>query len=1110
MKKLLAVTIALCFLCSVAAAKEAQRRQLKMMDSSVGVSDEVRKDGMFGVAQSGTTWIGWSPSGTGPHSIGAPGYWDFDDRGTLPCPVEDDYQEYIKNGAYAQGWTSEDVLAQKGLFWHAEDYSDPGFACSANPLGGTYSAWCGKVAPAPLECFTNAPGYGSNWNQWLCRSVTMDLVAPSLSYDFNSDTEPGFDYCYVFIDSEFPDSCGWVGEDADTLRCYDGPNSGSESIDLTAWADGADCDDIPFKTDYSGDSVKICFVVVSDGGWDDEDGTYDTCDGAFNVDDIVINTALSSGDSIKTNFETATLEDWQVCGGFSPGDYAAIRSQWSFLNHDDCGFENCTMEGCVLAFWNPNVPGQYGNGGHYGSGSFYKRAWSPPIDLTPYPDRGYVMAFERYEDLPIPNWIFRRHHVKYVQDPDCPAGAWSPQYTDSYVYYMPIPGCNDLYWGCSQYIPVDADSMKVGLSAWNGCEVWETQCTEGNESPVFDNVKLGIWDLSAPLASIRAVDNYTDAFPEADDLVATHTGLIDAANNKSQEGYFLRLADSAVVRLEAPNCVVEFCFRVCPGPGTNLADPFFTVKYPGAWAPCDTSDMFCTRMDTAFAAGDGDTSSAYETQVVFEGYFATMIHEADPLYVGEGEEILPDSLFTPGTKIFYAFRTSYLPGPGPYNYLPFGADLTNDPATGFEVEVLPDLCKDPPACLLYVDYYNRGAQGPIQDALTALGRTWDRFDLRAESSHQANGIGNRLLGPGRYRLARGPIGPSLAHLAQYRVMLVNSGNFGSGVCFSDGGKGTPDDPSNDITFLDDWIQEGVYKGLWMSGNNIANDFSHATGGSPKPGFLANELGTTLVTDDLLDLINWDILNDNCICVKTRDGEVSAADPQYEITNKYAVPDSFSLFGIGCPAVYRFDVVEDNEGSPGNEFISAMYCGRYPASVDNVFKAANPPFDTVRTRVDGFSVHDLRDNYPDCAGAERGIALWIRDVLGGNNNNGFFHDKLLGVQYCPPQGAEDPTLDVPRGGKTYANALFQNYPNPFRSGAGTTIHYSVSKPGAAEIRVFDVAGRLVATLTHRAKLGDNLVVWDGVGDDGRSVPSGVYFYQIKAGDFAAHKKMLLVR
>jgi hypothetical protein len=339
-------------------------------------------------------------------------------------------------------------------------------------------------------------------------------------------------------------------------------------------------------------------------------------------------------------------------------------------------------------------------------------------------------------------------------------------------------------------------------------------------------------------------------------------------------------------------------------------------------------------------------------------------------------------------------------------------------------------------------------------------------------------------------------------------MLVCNGNFGTGVTFSDGGKGSPDDPTNDVTFMDDWIQEGPAKGLWLSGNNIAADFATATGGSPKPGFLNGEMGTVLIDPNVRNLNGWDVLLDpNCICVKTRDGEVSTADPQYQIHNPYAVADSFFLTGIGCPQKYEFDVIGKSTAT-GRKYIAALYCGQYPAAVDHVFRAANPPFDTVRTRIDGFSVHQLRDDL-NCNGVDVGIALWIRDVLGGNNNNGYFYDTAGMFQYCPPQGAEDPTLDVPRGGRTYANALFQNYPNPFRGGAGTTIHYSVAKGGNVEIRIFDVAGRLVSTIADQAKLGDNFVVWDGKANNGRSVASGVYFYQIKTDKFSAHKKMLLV-
>jgi hypothetical protein len=953
-----------------------------------------------------------------------------------------------------------------------------------------------------------------------------------LKYKYNSDSEPGFDYGYVFIDAEFPDSCGWIGDLGDTIRCYGGPNGTTlEDIDLSnLCADPDLCDDMP-TCDYSGDSVKICFVVISDGGWDDEDGGYATVDGALNIDDIYIDTAPSSGDSVVTDFETGTLEGWEMCAGFSPGDYTAIRHRTSFINNDVCGFDNCDMEECVLTFWNPGIAGQYGNGGHY-AGDFFKRAFSPSIDMTAYPSRGYVIARDAYLDLPIANWIFFRYYVSYVQDVNCPVGAWSVPVSDNYVYYSPTPNCGYNEWGFSQYVPTDADSLKIGLSAWNGCNVWEVPCTNGNETPVFDNVKLGIWDLSAPQASIRAVDNYTDSFPEDDTLVlpaepgnchvdaAGNTALIDAANNKSQEGYFLRLADSLVISLDAPDVYAELCFRIRPGPCTDLTDGFFVTKYPGTWANCAlNTTTYCTRMDTAFAAGDGDTASSYENQVVFEGYFASMIHEDDGNWPGyEGEEIFPDSLFTPGTLIYYHIRTSFLPGPGPYAYLPATAD-PGDVDTWFEVEVLPNRCDQP--CMLYCDYYNRGAQAPIEAALTALGRTWDRFDLRAESSHQANGIGNRLLGAGFYRLVRGPIGPSNDHLQFYNVIMVNTGHFDAGVCFSDGGTGTPDDPSNDIGFMDQWVNEGRYKGLWLNGDNIATDFATATAG-PKPNFLNNTMSASLVASSYRDYVgHGPDISTTCRMLTSEYGWCDFEDSSW-FWEWWEYANYIYLTGSACPDRYNYDVLDYGSGG-GLTFYMHQYDrtdlshppGGLAASIYHAFPAANAPFDSVKTLIDGFSMHALRNgsncgaNYP---GIDYwvGIALLLKDRLGDAVGHACpFFDQIMGVQYCPPVYPDLTTGIEPGGPRTYANALFQNYPNPFRSVSGTTIHYSVAKAGRVEVRVFDVAGRLVNTIVDQAKLGENFVVWDGKAGDGRKVASGVYFYQVKTDQFSAQKKMMLV-
>ncbi len=90
-----------------------------------------------------------------------------------------------------------------------------------------------------------------------------------------------------------------------------------------------------------------------------------------------------------------------------------------------------------------------------------------------------------------------------------------------------------------------------------------------------------------------------------------------------------------------------------------------------------------------------------------------------------------------------------------------------------------------------------------------------------------------------------------------------------------------------------------------------------------------------------------------------------------------------------------------------------------------------------------------------------------------------------------------------------NALSQNYPNPFNP--KTTIVFSLREQGQVSLNIYDVKGRLVRTLVDR-KLDANLhrVEWDGLGNNGSPISSGIYFYRIKAGDFTQTKKMLLLK
>ncbi len=84
------------------------------------------------------------------------------------------------------------------------------------------------------------------------------------------------------------------------------------------------------------------------------------------------------------------------------------------------------------------------------------------------------------------------------------------------------------------------------------------------------------------------------------------------------------------------------------------------------------------------------------------------------------------------------------------------------------------------------------------------------------------------------------------------------------------------------------------------------------------------------------------------------------------------------------------------------------------------------------------------------------------------------------------------------------ALSQNYPNPFNP--VTTISFDLPESEVVKIRVFDLLGKVVATL-HEGKLaaGYHKFNFSGV-----NVPSGVYFYRVESKNFTDVKKMTLVK
>ena len=93
-------------------------------------------------------------------------------------------------------------------------------------------------------------------------------------------------------------------------------------------------------------------------------------------------------------------------------------------------------------------------------------------------------------------------------------------------------------------------------------------------------------------------------------------------------------------------------------------------------------------------------------------------------------------------------------------------------------------------------------------------------------------------------------------------------------------------------------------------------------------------------------------------------------------------------------------------------------------------------------------------------------------------------------------------------------LAQNYPNPFNP--ETWIPYQLSQSAEVSIRIHNVAGHLIRTLDLGLKPGglymtpSTAAYWDGKNSVGERVSSGIYFYTLQTADFAATRRMVILK
>lgn len=118
-------------------------------------------------------------------------------------------------------------------------------------------------------------------------------------------------------------------------------------------------------------------------------------------------------------------------------------------------------------------------------------------------------------------------------------------------------------------------------------------------------------------------------------------------------------------------------------------------------------------------------------------------------------------------------------------------------------------------------------------------------------------------------------------------------------------------------------------------------------------------------------------------------------------------------------------------------------------------------------------------------------------LNGVSNKLYIGCDQTMIQYWDNSPTGDTPMSLPF-------ALNQNYPNPFNP--STNISFTLDRDGFVSLNVYDVAGRVVATILNKSMTAGSY----DVGFNASGLSSGVYFYKLKTADQEMTKKMILLR
>ena len=156
---------------------------------------------------------------------------------------------------------------------------------------------------------------------------------------------------------------------------------------------------------------------------------------------------------------------------------------------------------------------------------------------------------------------------------------------------------------------------------------------------------------------------------------------------------------------------------------------------------------------------------------------------------------------------------------------------------------------------------------------------------------------------------------------------------------------------------------------------------------------------------------------------------------------------------------------------------------------------SPPLTDSTWASVSYDISSIADDQP---------AVYIRWIM-GPTNDGWVHCGW-NIDDVAVSGIQD----MGSGGTlTLTTLLDPVWPNPVTS--ESQIRYHLPASDFVQLRVYDMAGRLVRSIEEGFRLqGAHTTTWDGSGDNGQRLPSGVYFVQVEGCDSFDSKKVVVLR